>query len=67
MFAFHGTAPAGNTTNYLAVVGAETAWPPTGRRTRADVTDGQETTIQIVENRGAGVHWMEPRDLVVGH
>lgn len=63
-FAFHGTAKPGNTvTNYLAVVGDETVWPAARRMTRTDVTDGTSTTIQIVENRGAGVHWMEPRDL----
>jgi hypothetical protein len=27
------------------------------------VADGLGTTVLLVENRGAGVHWMEPRDL----
>jgi hypothetical protein len=64
IFTFHGTHKPGNTvTNYLAVVGAGTAWPWPDRVTDADVTDGLSSTILIVENRGANVHWMEPRDL----
>jgi hypothetical protein len=65
IYALHGEARPGNTTtNYLAVVGSETAWPgPTGLVAEA-VTDGKGTTVLLVENRGAGVHWMEPRDLL---
>jgi Protein of unknown function (DUF1559) len=55
--------PGLTTANYLAVVGPETAWPPAGKLTSKDVKDGLSSTILIVENRGAGVHWMEPRDL----
>lgn len=63
-FAFHGSDRRGNTlTNYLAVVGDETGWPDTKSVTYADVTDGSGTTIMVVENRGADVHWLEPRDL----
>lgn len=63
-FAFHGEYRPGLTaTNYLAVVGAETVWPPDGKRSYKDVTDGNSSTILIVENRGTGIHWMEPRDL----
>jgi hypothetical protein len=50
-------------TNYLAVVGEGTLWPGDGSATLEDVTDGLGQTIQIVENSGLGVHWMEPRDL----
>ena len=64
VFAFHGSHRSGNTTtNYLAVVGDETAWPGTKRVTKSDVTDGPSSTIMVVENLGAEVHWMEPRDL----
>lgn len=64
LYAFHGSDHPENTTaNYLAVVGDKTAWPGSKLVTEADVTDGLGETILLVENRGAGVHWMEPRDL----
>ena len=61
--AFTGMAAPNTTTNYLAVVGAETMWPGATGRKYADIKDGTSTTILIVENQGLGVHWMEPRDL----
>lgn len=58
MFAFsHGRKTPG-ITNYLAVVGPETAWP--GARIREDMP---ADTVMIVENLGANIPWMEPRDL----
>jgi hypothetical protein len=64
VFAFHGSEMAGNTTtNFLAVVGPETVWSDKSKVTLDDVKDGLENTILIVENFGAGIHWMEPRDL----
>ena len=40
-------------------------WP--GRTPRAvhNVPDGTSSTSLIVENHGANVHWMEPRDLTL--
>ena len=65
-YAFHGFEKPGNTTtNYLAVVGADTLWPGTKKVTQKDVKDGTGVTIAVVENRGADVHWMEPRDLAL--
>ena len=52
-----------STTNYLAVIGDETVWPgatPVGFR---GVRDGPGNTILLVEAVGAGVSWLEPRDL----
>lgn len=64
LYAFHGDERPGNTTaNYLAVVGPETVWPGPSTVSSDAVTDGLGVTILIVENQGAGVHWMEPRDL----
>jgi hypothetical protein len=64
MYAFHGSHLPGNTTaNYLAVVGDETVWHGSKVVTSADVSDGSGNTIVLIENNGAGVHWMEPRDL----
>lgn len=64
VYAFHGEMKPGNvTTNYLAVVGAQTVWPGASPRTSERVTDELSSTIMIVENTGQGIHWMEPRDL----
>lgn len=64
IFRFHNrTEPGQTTTNYLAVVGPHTMWPGVDGRKYADVTDGTANTVLIVENRGLGVNWMEPRDL----
>jgi hypothetical protein len=66
LYAFHGNDRPGNTTtNYLAVVGPETVWPGQTTVDSAAVTDGSDGTILLVENQGAGVNWMEPRDLTV--
>jgi hypothetical protein len=48
--------------NYLAVVGPETLWPG-GMPYKGEMKDGLSETIQLVENHGLNVHWMEPRDL----
>ena len=62
--AFSGEHRTGlTTTNYLAVVGAETMWPGAKGRKFDEIKDGTSQTILIVENNGLGVHWMEPRDL----
>ncbi|MEZ6142448.1 MAG: DUF1559 domain-containing protein [Zavarzinella sp.] len=64
IFRFHGSEPAGNTTtNYLAVVGQETVWQTERHITAEDIQDGLDQTILLVENNGAKIHWMEPRDL----
>ncbi|QDU22947.1 hypothetical protein ETAA1_49360 [Urbifossiella limnaea] len=66
LYRFHaGTEPDTTTSNYLAVVGPETLWPGTKKVTPAAVTDRLASTILVVENLGLGVHWMEPRDLVL--
>jgi hypothetical protein len=66
IYAFQDSRMAGNTTaNYLTVVGGETAWPGARGLPTAEVTDALAETILVVENRGANVHWMEPRDLTL--
>lgn len=52
-------------TNYVAIMGDETAWPTSGVRGRSEITDGLDETILVVEVAGSGIHWMEPRDLHV--
>jgi hypothetical protein len=64
VYAFHGgDEPGMVTTNYLAVVGDETAWPGSSGRRYEDVSDDRASTILVVENAGRNIHWMEPRDL----
>jgi uncharacterized protein DUF1559 len=63
-FAFDGDYEPGLTiTNFLAVVGPETVWPGAATVKAKDVSDGASSTILIVENAGAGIPWMAPRDL----
>ena len=50
-------------TNYVAVVGPQTAWPGAKPVKIADITDGTSRTILVVEVANSGIHWMEPRDL----
>lgn len=65
-YSLHGREQPNNlTTNYLAVMGTDTMWPPHGKRGPRDITGGTSNTVLIAENRGLLVHWMEPRDLVV--
>jgi Protein of unknown function (DUF1559) len=56
---------AGSTeTHFVAVVGPGTMFPSDGTSRRlADVTEGPENTPTVVEVVGAGIHWMEPKEL----
>lgn len=52
------------TTNYVAVIGPNTAWHSDGSVVSAkDITDGLSNTILLVETKEAGIHYFEPRDL----
>lgn len=50
-------------TNYFAVIGPRTMWSVDGSLSPDDVVDGAQRTICVIEVTGAGVHWMEPRDM----
>lgn len=51
-------------THYVAVVGPGTMFPSDGTSRRlSDVIDGPGDTLAVVEVVGAGIHWMEPREL----
>ena len=50
-------------TSYLALVGPQTVFPHIGTRSLADITDGPDKTILLVEVHGFGIHWLEPRDI----
>lgn len=57
------SASAPRNTQFVAVVGDETAFPPNGERTLADVVDGLENTVVVMEWPEAEIVWCEPRDL----
>jgi prepilin-type processing-associated H-X9-DG protein len=50
-------------TNYVVVTGSQTIWPDATPAKLADITDGLQNTILLVEVHNSGIHWMEPRDL----
>ncbi len=50
-------------TNYVAVVGRETAWPGGKPGKLGEIKDGTSNTLLIVEIANSGIPWMEPRDL----
>jgi hypothetical protein len=55
VYALHGEYEEGKTiTNYLSVVGAETAWPTDRKLSEMDVKDGVSRTIAIVETMAPG-------------
>jgi hypothetical protein len=54
-------------TNFVAVTGPGTVFPSDGTSRRlADVTDGPNNTLIVVEVVDAGIHWMEPKELEWG-
>jgi hypothetical protein len=53
------------TTDYVVVVGKETAFPGAAVTKPADIRDGLRDTILMTEMNNSGIHWMEPRDLDV--
>jgi hypothetical protein len=50
-------------TNYVAVVGPQTAFPGATGSTRRDFRRGLSHTVLVVEYANSNIHWMEPRDL----
>ena len=51
-------------TDYLFVTGAGTIFDPTGgKMSFANITDGTSNTLLMVEVKGSGINWAEPRDL----
>jgi hypothetical protein len=50
-------------TNYVAVVGPDTAWPGEKSVNYKDMTDGSDRTLLLVEVADSDINWMEPRDM----
>jgi hypothetical protein len=51
------------TTDYVLIVGKDTAFPGAGTTKLEDIQDGAENTILVAEINNSDIHWMEPRDL----
>lgn len=64
-FSFAGSHVSGESvsTNFVAVTGPETVWPPSGSTSYLDVSDPHSRTIQFAEYNGPPIHWMSPVDL----
>jgi prepilin-type processing-associated H-X9-DG protein len=49
--------------SYAVVVGKDMIFPEAGCTSISQVVDGTSNTISVVEIKGNGIPWMEPRDL----
>lgn len=65
LFSFAGSHIAGEScsTNFVAITGSETVWPPSKAMTYEDVEDPPSRTIRFAEYNGPPIHWMSPVDL----
>lgn len=55
-------------TDYLFISGPGAMFEDTGKPTRLqDITDGTSNTIMMIETKGQGINWAEPRDLDLGN
>jgi hypothetical protein len=52
-------------TNYVVIVGPDTAFPGSNTTTLHDFEDGPEQTILLAEISNSNIEWLEPRDLDV--
>jgi prepilin-type processing-associated H-X9-DG protein len=50
-------------TSYVAIVGNGTAWPGDKGVSLADIKDGPDNTIVLVEVADSDINWLEPRDV----
>lgn len=50
-------------TNYVAIVGPQTAWPEYLSMTYPRFRDGTSNTLQLIEAANLRIPWTEPRDL----
>jgi hypothetical protein len=53
----------GDATHYLAIVDARCAWTPHGLLKAAQIADGAENTLLLVDTTSFDIPWSEPRDL----
>jgi hypothetical protein len=49
--------------NYRAIIGEHTAWPPDRARPVAEITDGLSRTVILIESASRNTPWSKPEDL----
>ncbi len=59
------SAPPGQQTSYAVISGPGTVFNGAETVSVSDITDGTSRTILVVEASGAGINWMEPRDIPI--
>jgi prepilin-type processing-associated H-X9-DG protein len=57
-----GDGRATKVTDYVAVVGSQTAWPGSRGLKLSEITDDHASTILVLEVASSRIHWMEPKD-----
>jgi prepilin-type processing-associated H-X9-DG protein len=57
-----GDGRATKMTDYVAVVGNETAWPWDRGLKRSEITDDPASTVLVLEVANSRIRWMEPND-----
>jgi len=58
-----GESESSLTTNYLAVIGSNTAWPGGRSLTEDRITDNPSTTILVIETTDTSDSWAKPEDV----
>jgi Protein of unknown function (DUF1559) len=53
------------TTNYVAVIDQQTAWPGSQCRKLEEIADDPSQTILVIEIGRSDINWMEPRDMTL--
>ncbi len=59
------TGPPGQQTSYAVITGPGTVFNGAETVSTRDIIDGTSRTILVVEASGAGINWMEPRDIPI--
>ncbi len=59
------SGPPGQQTSYVVITGPGTVFNAEETVSVTDISDGTSRTILVVEASGAGINWMEPRDIPI--
>ena len=62
VFEFAGQ-PASTSTNFVAITGNGTAWPPGSGTRQSEIGDGPSNTVQFAEYNGPPIQWVSTVDL----